>query len=107
MRVIWVGEEDQLRIMCMKEGKNLESIDGVQFASHEDYGYLASCPSNLGTGMRASVHIKVPALTADGTDTMLKHVCKPLGFSVRGTAGEHTPIVNGTIDISPSSRLFV
>jgi len=121
MRVIWVGEEDQLRIMCMKEGTNLldvftnlkemldtmESIDGVQFASHEDYGYLTSCPSNLGTGMRASVHIKVPALTADGTDTMLKHLCKPLDFSVRGTAGEHTPIVNGTIDISPSSRLFV
>ena len=121
MRVIWVGEEDQLRIMSMKQGTNLlevftdlkdmldtiESTDGVKFASHQAYGYLTSCPSNLGTGMRASVHLKVPALTSDGTDTMLKHLCKPLGFSVRGTGGEHTPIVDGMVDISPSSRLFI
>ncbi len=119
-RIIWVGEEDQLRIMSMKQGTDLlevfkelkdtleriENIDDVKFASHKDYGYITSCPSNLGTGMRASVHVKVPTLTSDGTDTMLKQLCKPLGLSVRGTGGEHTPIVDGMVDISPSSRLF-
>merc|ERR1712141_363338 len=72
------------------------------------------CPSNLGTGMRASVHIKLPKLTKDGQadphgDTPnCKAVCKPLGLSVRGTGGEHTPIgSDGTVDISPSSRLFI
>lgn len=122
MRIIWFGEEDQLRIMCMKKGSNLlevfsnlnemletvQGIDGIEFAKDENYGYITSCPSNLGTGMRASVHVKIPILTADGTDKKAKEVCKPLGLSVRGTGGEHTPIgADGTVDISPSSRLFI
>jgi hypothetical protein len=122
MRIIWFGEEDQLRIMCMKNGSNLlevftnlnemlttvESIDAIEFAKDSDYGYVTSCPSNLGTGMRASVHIKIPKITSDGTDKKAKEVCKPLGLSVRGTGGEHTPIgADGTVDISPSSRLFI
>ena len=122
MRIIWFGEEDQLRIMCMKKGTDLlevftnlnemlettESIDGIKFAKHDSYGYVTSCPSNLGTGMRASVHVKIPNLTSDGTDKKAKEVCKPLGLSVRGTGGEHTPIgKDGTVDISPSARLFI
>jgi len=120
--IIWFGEEDQLRIMCMKKGTKLnevfdrlkvlldsvESIDGIEFARDDDYGYVTSCPSNLGTGMRASVHIKLPNLTSDGTDTKAKAVAKPLGLSVRGTGGEHTPIgADGTVDISPQARLFI
>jgi len=120
--IIWFGEEDQLRIMCMKTGTKLnevfdrlnealkvvESFDGIEFATSKKYGYVTSCPSNLGTGMRASVHIKVPNLTKDGTDKKAKAVCKPLGLSVRGTGGEHTPIgADGTIDLSPSGRLFI
>lgn len=122
MRIIWFGEEDQLRIMCLKKGSNLlevftnlnemlktvESIDGIEFAKDENYGYVTSCPSNLGTGMRASVHVKIPNLTKDGTDKKAKEVCAPLGLSVRGTGGEHTPIgSDGTVDISPSARIFV
>jgi creatine kinase len=58
--------------------------------------------------MRASVHVKIPKLTADGTDKKAKEVCKPLGLSVRGTGGEHTPIgKDGTVDISPSARLYI
>jgi creatine kinase len=120
--IVWFGEEDQLRIMCMKKGTKLnevfndlkalldtfENIDGVEFATSEKYGYVTSCPSNLGTGMRASVHIKVPNLTSDGSDAKAKAICKPLGLSVRGTGGEHTPIgADGTIDLSPSARLFI
>ena len=88
--------------------KMVESIDGIEFATSGKYGYVTSCPSNLGTGMRASVHLKIPNLTADGTDTKAKEVAKPLGLSVRGTGGEHTPIgADGTIDISPSARLMI
>jgi len=120
--VIWFGEEDQLRIMCMKKGTKLnevfdrlkvlldavESLDGIEFARSDKYGYVTSCPSNLGTGMRASVHVKLPNLTKDGTDTKAKEVAKPLGLSVRGTGGEHTPIgADGTVDISPQARLFI
>ena len=58
--------------------------------------------------MRASVHVKVPNLKSDGTDHKAKEICGPLGLSVRGTGGEHTPIgADGTIDVSPRARLFI
>ena len=50
----------------------------------------------------------MPNLTKDGTDAKAKAAAKPLGLSVRGMGGEHTPIgKDGTIDLSPSSRLFI
>lgn len=120
--MIWVGEEDHLRIMCMKKGAILNEvfgrlhaaldvvngIEGLEFATSPDYGMVTSCPTNLGTGMRASVHIPIPNLTSDGTDKKAKEICKPLGLSVRGTGGEHTPIgADGTCDISPSARFCI
>eukprot|EP00241_Pyramimonas_parkeae_P006112 CAMPEP_0114245388 /NCGR_PEP_ID=MMETSP0058-20121206/11867_1 /TAXON_ID=36894 /ORGANISM="Pyramimonas parkeae, CCMP726" /LENGTH=422 /DNA_ID=CAMNT_0001358433 /DNA_START=151 /DNA_END=1419 /DNA_ORIENTATION=- len=119
--IVWVGEEDHLRIMCMKRGTFLNDVfdrlkgacDVVEknagtFAHSKDYGYVTSCPTNLGTGMRASLHIQLPNLTADGTESKAKAVCKPLGLSVRGKGGEHTPIgADGTVDISPSARLMI
>ncbi|KAJ3276479.1 hypothetical protein HDV01_005102, partial [Terramyces sp. JEL0728] len=119
--IVWVGEEDHLRIMCMVQGTVLNDVfDRLQlaekvvekhadkFAKANNYGFVTSCPTNLGTGMRASVHIKIPALTKGGSDKMAKAVCKPLGLSVRGLGGEHTPIgEDGTVDISPSGRLMI
>ncbi len=46
------------------------------------YGYVTSCPSNLGTGMRASVHLKIPNLTRGGSEEQAKAAAKPLGLSV-------------------------
>jgi len=93
----------------LKESLDIvESIEGLKFAQSETFGYITSCPTNLGTGMRASLHIQVPKLTADGTDTKAKEICKPLGLSVRGLGGEHTPIgADGTIDLSPSARFHI
>jgi len=120
--IIWVGEEDHLRIMCMKRGTVLnevfdrlktaldvvENIEGMEFAYSADYGVVTSCPTNLGTGMRASLHIALPNLTVDGTDAKAKAIAKPLGLSVRGIGGEHTPIgADGTLDISPSARFCI
>mmetsp|Transcript_19986 Transcript_19986/g.35519 ORF Transcript_19986/g.35519 Transcript_19986/m.35519 type:complete len:450 (+) Transcript_19986:80-1429(+) len=119
--IVWVGEEDHLRIMCMKKGTKLNDVfdrlssacgvveeNAGKFAHSEAYGYVTSCPTNLGTGMRASLHIKLPNLTADGTEAKAKAICKPLGLSVRGVGGEHTPIgADGTVDISPSARLCI
>ena len=120
--IIWVGEEDHLRIMCMEKGTVLNKvfdrlkgaldvvngIEGLEFAVSEDYGVVTSCPTNLGTGMRASLHIQLPNLTSDGTDAAAKAIAKPLGLSVRGLGGEHTPIgADGTVDISPSARFCI
>jgi len=120
--IVWVGEEDHLRIMCMKRGTvindvfdrlkfcidTVQSIDGLTFAMSPKYGVVTSCPTNLGTGMRASVHLKIPKLTTGGSDAKAKAVCKPLGLSVRGMGGEHTAIgADGTCDISPSARFCI
>jgi len=120
--IIWVGEEDHLRIMCMQKGTILNAVfdrlkaavDVVEelieggCAKSEDFGVVTSCPTNIGTGMRASVHIALPKLTFDGTDAKAKAVAKPLGLSVRGLGGEHTPIgADGTVDISPSARFCI
>lgn len=120
--IIWVGEEDHLRIMCMERGTVLNrvfdrlkaaldtvsGIEGLEFAHSSVYGVVTSCPTNLGTAMRASVHIQLPNLTSDGTDRRAKEISKPLGLSVRGVGGEHTPIgSDGTVDISPSARFCI
>ena len=108
--------------MCMEKGSKLNTvfdrlknaldvvngIQGLEFAISRDYGVVTSCPTNLGTGMRASLHIQLPNLTADGTDAKAKEIAKPLGLSVRGLGGEHTPIgADGTVDISPSARFCI
>merc|ERR1712199_11521 len=108
--------------MCMQKGAMLNDvfdrlkaaldvvngIEGLEFAVSPDYGVVTSCPTNIGTGMRASVHIPLPGLTADGTDAKAKAIAKPLGLSVRGLGGEHTPIgADGTVDISPSARFCI
>ena len=120
--IIWVGEEDHLRIMCMGKGTILNdifdrlkvAIDIVEdlieggCAKSAEFGVVTSCPTNIGTAMRASVHIQLPKLTADGTDAKAKAICKPLGLSVRGLGGEHTAIgADGTVDISPSARFCI
>ena len=118
--IIWVGEEDHLRIMCMKKGIMLNEVfdrlsgaikmmDSIaEFAYSPEYGVVTSCPTNLGTGMRASLHIQVPNLTRGGSDAKAKAICKPYGLSVRGMGGEHTPIgADGTIDLSPSARFLI
>jgi len=74
----------------------------------KDFGVITSCPTNIGTGMRASLHLAIPKLCKDKTDTNAKAICKPLGLSVRGMGGEHTPIgADGTVDISPSARFCI
>merc|ERR1712158_184581 len=71
-------------------------------------GVITSRPTNIGTGMRASVHVALPKLTSDGTDVKAKAICDPFGLSVRGLGGEHTPIgADGTVDISPKARFCI
>merc|ERR1711920_623934 len=55
-----------------------------------------------------SLHIPLPNLTKDGTEAKAKAIARPLGLSVRGLGGEHTPIgKDGTVDISPSARFCI
>lgn len=122
-KIVWVGEEDQLRIMNMQKGSDLAAIFnglgeelklieelGVPFARSEKYGYVTSCPSNLGTGMRASLHLKLPNLTEFGKNvSKLENILAEAGInvSVRGAGGEHTAAgADGLVDISPRGRMI-
>lgn len=120
--LVWVGEEDQLRIMAMQRGGSLGGMfarlhAGLQklesvlppFAHSPTYGYLTSCPTNLGAGMRASLHIPLPKLTENGTNLeKIKAAAEKLSLAVRGAGGEHSAAgEGGLVDISPSARLGV
>merc|ERR1719365_115698 len=120
--LIWVNEEDQLRIISMKNGGDVKGVferlangikavgdsvmkeSGKGFCLDEKYGYIHSCPTNLGTGMRASVHVDLPGWTKHGVDK-LKARCEELHLQPRGTRGESGGQTGPTYDISNKHRL--
>lgn len=75
----------------------------LTFAHHNRYGTLTACPTNLGTTLRASVHIRLPYLSRE--DERLQTMAKDLNLQIRGTGGEHTAIEDGVMDISNRRRL--
>ena len=109
---IMLNEEDHIRIQAMAPGLNLEacleqanSIDdlleeSVSFGFHKDFGYLTCCPTNVGTGMRASVMMHLPALTERGRmDGIIRSLSK-LGITVRGLYGEGSRAYGNIYQIS-------
>ena len=80
--------------------KTLESK--LTFVTSPSLGYLTFCPSNLGTTLRASVHVKLPRLSSNGK---LQELAKEKRLQVRGTGGEHTGTVGGVVDISNIKRM--
>jgi protein-arginine kinase len=103
--LVWVNEEDQLRIISMQAGGDVLGVferlargikavgDSVKAESGKDFllspkfGYIHSCPTNLGTGMRASVHVDLPGWNKEGLSA-LKARCEALALQPRGTRGE-------------------
>merc|ERR1711972_399716 len=110
-----VNEEDHLRIISMQMGGDLGEVyrrwvgavnaieKMVPFAHHDRLGFLTFCPTNLGTTVRASVHIKIPKLAADMDG--LKALADKYNLQVRGTSGEHSEAVGGVYDISNKRRM--
>lgn len=116
---IMVNEEDHLRIQGLSRGLNLTGIssdvfdfeeklgENLGFAFHETYGYLTSCPTNIGTGMRASVLFHLPGLVfTNEIDKILKGAIN-LGMTVRGIYGEGSEIKGNLFQISNQHTLGV
>jgi len=115
--LVWVNEEDQLRIISMQTGGDIKQVftrlstaiaeigSKLQFSYNDHLGYLTSCPTNLGTAMRASVHIKLPKLTAD-METF-NRIADRHHLQIRGIHGEHSESEGGVYDISNRRRLGV
>merc|ERR1719333_895685 len=118
----WVNEEDQLRIISMQSGGDVRAVfdrlargikavgdsvraeSGREFMLDAKYGYIHSCPTNLGTGMRASVHVDLPGWTKEGLKP-LQDRCEELHLQPRGTRGESGGQTGITYDISNKHRL--
>ena len=115
--LVWINEEDELRIISMQQGGDIKEVFSrltlaiselekkMKFSFSEHLGYITSCPTNLGTAMRASVHIKVPKLSADMQ--MFQAICDKHHLQIRGIHGEHSQSEGGVYDISNKRRLGV
>mgnify|MGYP000972373750 CR=1 FL=1 len=75
----------------------------VKFSKDEHLGYITSCPSNLGTAMRASVHVKLPKLSKNKES--FEEIAKKFNVQIRGIHGEHSESSDGVFDISNKIRL--
>lgn len=114
---IMINEEDHVRIQVFSSGQELEEllnlaieidekIDGlVTYATNEKYGYLTSCPTNVGTGLRASVMVHLPALTLTGNIEKVLNVVNNFGMNIRGVYGEGTQSKGNIYQISNNQSL--
>ncbi|XP_053535635.1 creatine kinase B-type [Ictalurus punctatus] len=117
--LVWVNEEDHLRVISMQKGGNMKEVftrfctgltkieelfksKGHAFMWNEHLGYVLTCPSNLGTGLRGGVHVKLPNMS---NHKKFKEVLKRLRLQKRGTGGVDTAAVDGVFDISNADRL--
>ncbi|XDV20234.1 hypothetical protein PO909_025591 [Leuciscus waleckii] len=117
--LIWINEEDHSRVISMEKGGNMKRVferfcrglkeverliqeRGWEFMWNEHLGYILTCPSNLGTGLRAGVHVRLPLLSKD---LRFNKILDNLRLQKRGTGGVDTAAVGDTFDISNLDRL--
>ena len=124
--VNWVNEGDHLRIISMQDGGDVKAVfarlsagakaieDGVRaalggvegevFMMHPKFGSVTCCPSNIGTGMRGSVHILVPKLIKTIGFDAIDKLARERNCQARGSSGEHSEVVD-RIDVSNWRRI--
>lgn len=114
---VMVNEEDHLRLQTLVSGFALEDayrrVDAldrelgqqIPFAFHPEFGYLTSCPTNVGTGLRASVLIHLPALVLTKEITKVLQGLAQVGLTFRGLYGEGSEVVGNFFQLSNQTTL--
>src|SRR5690606_7554134 len=109
---LMVNEEDQLRLQVMRSGfaldeawRDIDRIDDqiearAAYAYHEQFGYLTACPTNVGTGMRASVMLHLPALSLTKQIERVFRALQKINLVVRGLYGEGSRAAGDFFQIS-------
>lgn len=112
---IWANEEDHLRIISMDKSPDIAGIfnrlvlglshldNCLEFANHPYFGALTSCPTNIGTAMRAGVHVRLEKL--ETKPDLLNRIAAQHHLQIRGTQGEKTSVDQSVFDISNTRRL--
>lgn len=116
---IMINEEDHIRMQFFATGLDVETtmdlaleVDNklskiFNFAYNEKYGYLTACPTNVGTGLRTSVMVHLPALTATGNISKILEAIKNFGMSIRGIYGEGSNTQGNVYQISNQQSLGI
>ncbi len=114
---IMLNEEDHIRIQTIENGMSLKKCwelsndtddiieESLDYAFDQDLGYVTACPTNMGTGMRASVMIHLPALSVTNQIEKLLYGVSQLGVAVRGVYGEGTKSLGHLYQISNQGTL--
>jgi protein arginine kinase len=114
---VMVNEEDHLRLQTLQSGFALaqahgvlERIDGelggaLPFAFHPEFGYLTACPTNAGTGLRASVLIHLPGLVLTKEISKVLQGLTQVGLTFRGLYGEGSEVVGNFFQLSNQTTL--
>ena len=105
-------EEDHFRIQGFAAGLNatiaaqlVQSCakvvaEQVELAADDQFGYLTACPTNVGTGLRLSAMVHLPALIAGGVHEQLHAACRSLRLQARGIHGEGSKPIGRVLQIS-------
>jgi len=114
---IMVNEEDHLRLQVLRSGLQLEQAfedilrvdnlleERLDFAYHPRYGYLTACPTNVGTGLRVSVMLHLPALKMTGEIEKVFRAARDMHLAVRGLYGEGTEASGDFFQVSNQTTL--
>lgn len=115
--VCMVNEEDHLRMQAFCSGLNIDECYNklkefndelerkINFSKNEKYGYLTACPTNVGSGMRVSLMLHLPALKESGMLSQVLEQVNNIGFSVRGIYGENSDSIGNMYQISNRKTL--
>ncbi len=116
---IMINEEDHIRIQCLYPGLQLDKClqiadqiddlleDNIKYAFDEDLGYLTCCPTNVGTGLRASVMLHLPALSLTGYINGIIRTTSKIGLTFRGIYGEGSQYLGDIYQVSNQVTLGV
>ncbi len=114
---IMVNEEDHLRIQVLRSGMQLDELwmevsriddmlaSKIDFAFHNRYGYLTACPTNVGTGIRVSVMLHLPALRMTGELERVVRAARDMRLAIRGLYGEGTEATGDFYQLSNQTTL--
>jgi len=108
---IMINEEDHIRIQVILPGQQTreaykiaveidKQMESLGYSCSQKFGYLTSCPTNTGTGMRVSIMLHLPAIIRTGNLEKAMESCNKLGIAVRGMYGENSDALGHMIQIS-------
>ena len=116
---IMVNEEDHIKLQVFTSGLDIDNLlnlaieidekieNLLPYSYHEKYGFLTACPTNVGTGLKISTLVHIPALQMTGNQNKMLNIINNLGMNVRGLYGEGTKAEGDVYQVSNNQTLGI